>query len=237
MPAARPTLPPTRRTFMPSGGPVELRYAPEWRPFPSEAAEPRPRSFGLSWQIAAIGAGVLVVLIGLLLYLGSLRPGPESSARPTTQTPVTSGTPPPVTAGPSNGSLPAPVSGSIGRQMRLGDLRVTVLSSSTSTANVHPSPTPPAGDLLYVVNVLYENSSRSQAVAVSPYDWAVTDKAGLVYGPVPTGLPDDLTERQVPPGGEARGVVGFVIPASATGLAVHFGTEVGDEGAVVPITQ
>jgi hypothetical protein len=30
-------------------------------------------------------------------------------------------------------------------------------------------------------------------------------------------------------------VIGFAVPASATGLEVHFGTEVGDEAAVVPI--
>jgi serine/threonine protein kinase len=237
MPGARPTLPPTRRTFAPSGGPVELRYAPEWRPFPSEAVEPQRRSFGLSWQIVAIGAGVLVVLIGLLLYLGSLRPGPESSARSTTQPSATNVTPPPATAGPSSGGLPAPVNGSIGRQMRLADLRVTVVSASADVPGVHPSPAPAAADLLYVVDVLYENSSRNQAAAVSRYDWAVTDKSGSVYGAVPTGLPNDLTERQVPPGGEARGVIGFEVPASATGLEIHFSTELGDEGAVVPISQ
>jgi len=195
-------------------------------------AEPRPRGFGLSWQLAAIGAGLLVVLVGLLLFLGSLRPGPPSTARSSTQTPATTVTLPPATAAPSTAGLPAPVTGSIGRQMRLAGLRITVVGASPSAPGARQAP---AGDRLYVVDVLYENSSRSGA-AVSPYDWVVTDRAGTVYGVVPTGLANDLTERQLPPGGEARGVIGFEVPSSATGLQVHFGAELGDEAAVVPIS-
>jgi serine/threonine-protein kinase len=241
----RPAVPQVRRQFMPSGAPVELRYAPEWRPFPTEVAEPTRRGFGLSWQIAAVAAGLLVVVIGLLLYLGSLRPGPASTARsgtvPTTatlpSTAPTTGTVPtvaPVTNPPVTSGLPAPVAGSVGNALRVAGLRLTVVSASASVAGTRPNPPVDAGDRLYVVEVLYENAS-GKPVVVSPFDWAMTDQSGTVYGAVAPGLPNDLAERQLPSGGEARGVIGFEVPRSATGLVLHFNAEQSDDAAIVPV--
>jgi serine/threonine-protein kinase len=234
-PAARPPAAP-RRTFIPSSAPSELRYAPEWRPFPTEAAEPRPRSFGLNWRIAAIAAGLLVVLIGVLLYIGSLRPGPSSTARtgvtpPPTAVPATAA---PTTPPPKNG-LPAPVSGSLGSPVRVSGLRLTVVSATANVQGVRPTPPLRAGDRFYVVEVLYENTAGKPAI-VSPYDWALTDQSGAVYGAVPPGLPSDLTVRQLPSGGEARGLIGFEVPPAAAGLTVHFAAEQNDEAATVPVT-
>jgi serine/threonine protein kinase len=230
-PPARPPAAP-RRSFIPSSAPAELRYAPEWRPFPSEAAEPAPRGFGLTWRMVAIAAGLLVVLIGVALYIGSLRPGPSSTAR-------TGATPPPIVATappppPPRNGLPAPVTGSVGSPLRVAGLRLTVVSATANVQGVRPTPALPAGDLFYVVEVLYENTGGKPAI-VSPYDWALTDHSGAVYGAVPPGLPTDLTERQLPSGGEARGLVGFEVPLSAAGLTVHFAAEQGDEAAIVPV--
>jgi hypothetical protein len=63
----------------------------------------------------------------------------------------------------------------------------------------------------------------------------MTDQSGAVYGAVATSLPNDLAERQLPPGGEARGVIGFEVPRSATGLVLHFDAEQGDDAAIVPV--
>src|SRR5262252_2181666 len=153
---------PPPRTYSPR---TELRYAPEWRPFPSETVEPGRRGFGLSWQIAAIAAGLLVVIVGLLLYLGSLRPGPSTGARP--------GVPPPtgttVVAPPPLNGLPAPVMGTLGNQLRVAGIRLTVVSAATGVQGVRPSPAPDPGESFYVVEVLYANASGRPAV-VSPFD-------------------------------------------------------------------
>jgi len=194
----------TRRPFLPPGSPLELRYAPEWRPFPTEVAEPSRRGFRLSWQIAAIAAGLLVVVIGLLLYLGSLRPGPSSTATSDVTPPVVPTSVPttvPATAAPPSGNgLPAPVTGSVGSPMRVAGLRLTVVRVTPGVQGARPTPALRPGDRLYVVEVLYENASGRPAV-VSPYDWALTDRSGQVYGAVATGLPNDLTDRQLPSGG------------------------------------
>jgi hypothetical protein len=231
----RPPAAPHRSAFRPSGS-LELRYAPEWRPFPTEAAEPQGRGFRLSWQLAAIGAGVLVVLIGLLLFLGSLRPGPSSTARSDVSPPVVATTAPvlPTAPPPRSGGLPAPVPGSLGSTVRVAGLRLTVVSAASGVVGARPSPAPRPGARFYVVEVLYENASGRPAI-VSPYDWTLTDQTGAVYGAVEPGLPNDLTDRLLPSGGEARGLIGFEVPPSAAGLTVHFEAELGDEGAVVPI--
>jgi serine/threonine protein kinase len=235
-PVPVPVPPAPRRTFLPSGGPVELRYAPEWRPFPSETAEPRPRGgLRVPWRIVAIAAGVLVVLVGVLLYLGSLRPGPASTATATTTPPTTIGTAPPATASPPGRGLPAPVTGSLGSPLRVAGLRLTVVSAASNVQGVRPSPAPKAGDRFYVVEVLYENSSGKPAI-VSPYDWALTDQTGAVFAAVPPGLPSDLTERQLPSGGEARGLIGFDVPQSSSGLALHYAAEQTDDVAVIPVS-
>jgi serine/threonine-protein kinase len=228
--APRPPVLATRRPPVRTYSPrTELRYAPEWRPFPSEAVEPGPRGFGLSWQIAAIAAGLLVVLVGLLLYLGSLRPGPSSSARTGVPPPTGSTVVPP----PPNG-LPAPVTGTLGSQVRVAGIRLTVVSAATGVQGVRPSRAPDPGDSFYVVEVLYENSS-GRPVVVSPFDWTLTDQAGKVYSPEAPGLPSDLTDRLLPSGGEARGLIGFVVPAGASGLTLHYSAEQGDDSAIVPV--
>jgi len=227
---------------------VELRYAAEWRPFPSEAVEPTQRTpFRLSpWQIFAIVAGLLVVIVGSLLYIGSLRSGPSSTAtrtgttaQPTAQptvaaTSATTAAPPPTAVATSGGSLPAPVAGSVGSQLRVAGLRLTVVSVTTSVSPTHPTPALKSGDRFYLVEVLYENASGRPAF-VSPFDWALTDQAGQVYEVVQPGLSNDLTDRQLPSGGEARGVIGFDVPSSSTGLTVHYASEQGDEEAAVPV--
>lgn len=234
-PVPVPPRPAPRRTFLPSGGPVELRYAPEWRPFPTtETVDQQPRGLGVPWRIIAIAAGVLVVLAAVLVYLGSLRPGPASTARSTAAPPTVVATAPPPTEAPPGRGLPAPVTGSLGSPLRVAGLRLTVVSAAANVPGVRPSPAPKAGDRFYVVEVLYENSSGRPAI-VSPYDWALTDQAGAVFGAVSPGLPSDLTERQLPSGGEARGLIGFDVPPSASGLALHFAAEQTDDIAVIPV--
>jgi hypothetical protein len=231
--------------FVSSTSPVELRYAAEWRPFPSDAVESTQRTqFRLSpWQIIAIIAGLLVVIVGSLLYIGSLRSGPASiatqtgtTAQPTVAAPTagTTAAPPPTAVATSSGSLPAPVGGSVGSQLRVAGLRLTVVSVTTSVSPTHPTPALRSGNRFYLVEVLYENASGRPAF-VSPFDWALTDQAGRVYEVVQPGLSNDLTDRQLPSGGEARGVIGFDVPSSATGLTVHYASEQGDEEAAVPV--
>jgi serine/threonine protein kinase len=257
-PAPRPAPPPPvapRRMFVPSTAPVELRYAPEWRPFPSDAQEvSKPRSpFRLStWQIAAGGAGLLVVIVGSLLYLGSLRQNSTagSNARtgappaatlaptrpPSTTAPTAAPTaaPPPPTTAPLNGPLPPPVTGSVGAPVRVNGLQLTVENATANVQGGHPTPPVPAADRFYVIDVLYENTT-GRPVFVSPFDWSLTDQNGQVYGATQPGLPNDLTDRQLPSGGESRGLIGFAVPASATGLIVHYAAETGDAEAAVPV--
>jgi hypothetical protein len=119
--------------------------------------------------------------------------------------------------------------------VRVSGLRLTVVSATANVQGVRPTPPLRAGDRFYVVEVLYENTAGKPAI-VSPYDWALTDQSGAVYGAVPPGLPSDLTERQLPSGGEARGLIGFEVPPAAAGLTVHFAAEQNDEAATVPVT-
>ncbi|TMC06443.1 MAG: DUF4352 domain-containing protein [Chloroflexi bacterium] len=236
-PAPPPSAPPPRRTFVPSTAPVELRYAAEWRPFPTEAEEARrPQPFKLTWQIVAIAAGLLVVILGSLLYIGSVRQSPQSTTQAHTSTspPVSTATAPPVSLPPATaapiGGLPAPVGGSVGQPVRVAGLRLTVVHVTPNAQGVQTA----AGSRFYLVEVLYENTSGRTAL-VSPFDWALTDQAGQVYDEARPGLSNDLSERQLKAGAEARGVIGFNVMPNATGLVLHFASQQDDEAATIPI--
>jgi hypothetical protein len=226
--ATRP-LPATRwHLFPPPSGPVELRDTPLWRPFPTDAVEPR-RS-GPPALLLGLIAGLLVAVLLVVLTVRALRSAPQSvagagqvTAPPATATPA----PPPRQPPPPSRSLPGPVAGVVGSPVNVSGVRLTVLS-------VGPEARGGASPRLLAVQVLYENTGHGRT-EVSPYDWALTDSAGNPYPVVLTGLPTDLPERQLPTGGEARGVIDFSVPASATGLVLHYAAEVGDNTAAVAL--
>ena len=234
VPGPRPRPQTARRTFFAPAAAIELRHTAEWRPFPGEVREKPEENLVLLWIMGALLAAILVATTASGLLGSLLRPGATTSARAGTPPPVAptiAATAPPVTA---RGSLPAPVAGLIGNPMRVAGMRVTVVSEAASAPGARPVPSPRPGERFFAVEVLYENASGRPSI-VSPYDWVVTDSSGTVYGAVEPGLPSDLTERMLPNGGEARGLVGFVVPQSASGLSLHYASEVGDEGAVVQL--
>ena len=128
-------------------------------------------------------------------------------------------------------ALPRPVRGVPGTAMQVGSLRLTVLPASPG------APPPPSlslgpGERFLVIGVEYDNEGRTPAI-VSPYDWTLTDAAGVTYGAV--DVAGALPQRELPPRQTARGRVGFVVPAAARGLVATFSAEPTGDSARVPL--
>jgi hypothetical protein len=232
-PAATATAPrpPAAFTAMPPFDTSrELRESPLWRPFPSAAPAPRQPWRPPLWLLASIAAGLLVAVTVVTLAVQSTGSGPSSAAR---SSPAPTGRPTAVPT-PRPGALPPPVAGTVGKPLVVGGVRVTLLTATADVTGATPLPLPRPGERFMAVDLLYENTGRPPAI-VNPYDWVLTDDQGRTYGAVPTGLPNDLPQRQLPAGGEARGLVGFTVPTAATGLSLHYNADLGDDAAVFPL--
>ncbi|HXM56737.1 MAG TPA: serine/threonine-protein kinase [Candidatus Dormibacteraeota bacterium] len=209
----------------------ELRESPLWRPFPSATPAPVRRSWRPPlWLLASIAAGLLVAVTVVTLVVQSAGSVPRSTARIASPAPPTSR--PTAAPTPRRGTLPAPVTGSVGQPLVLSGVRLTLI---TTTPAVQTQPLLRTNERFVAVELLYENTGRPPAI-VNPYDWVLTDDQGHTYGPLLPVQSNDLPQRQLPAGGEARGLVGFAVPTAATGLALHFAAEVGDDTAVFPLS-
>jgi MFS family permease len=134
-------------------------------------------------------------------------------------------------ARPRGAGPPAPERADLGQPVSVAGLRVTVLDA------VLDAPVPAGsgagrGDRLVVVQVRCEGMRTP--VAVTPYDWAVTDASGEVFGAVDE-LDGALPQRRLGPAESVRGAIGFVVPRSAAGLVLHFDAETGDGSVAVPL--
>jgi hypothetical protein len=208
----------------------ELRESPLWRPFPTAEPVPVRRDWWRLplWLLVPIVAGLLVAIAIAVVTLQSLGSGIKSTARSTAS-------PPPVrvTAVPTPGrsGLPSPVPGTVGSDVVVAGVRLTVSPASAQGGTLQAR----TGYHLVAVDVIYVNNGRPPVI-VSPYDWEVLDASGAVYGGEPPGLLNDLPQRQLPSGGEAHGLVAFAVANGATGLVLHYNAEVGDDGAFFPLS-
>jgi Domain of unknown function (DUF4352) len=180
---------------------------------PAEPVEPpvrpavsRPRRPGARRLVAAAAA----IVLGTGMVVAVARATPPAPAR----------------------SAAAPAA--VGVPMEAAGLTVTLLSVDVD-AVPPPAARPGAAGRFVAVAVLVRDTGSAPA-PVSPYDWAVSDAGGGVYGAVVDGLDGPLAERTLPPGRSERGRIGFVVPRTAQGLRLHFDAELGNGAAQVPLT-
>jgi hypothetical protein len=212
-PPARPAplrpLPPVPRPASPPGRPA-------WQPPPPpKPARPRRplrlpgRQIALAIPVLAVAALVVAAVAWLPSRLASLR----------------------LPASQSQSTGLSPVQGAFGRPLTLNGVRLTV-----ANPNAAPQSSAPVRDgyRLVVVRVSYQNVGGAP-VAVSPFDWVITDASGVSYDAVDVGGDGVLQTARLAPGRSAAGLVGFEVPQSASSLSVRFNAEVGDETAVVAL--
>jgi tRNA A-37 threonylcarbamoyl transferase component Bud32 len=121
------------------------------------------------------------------------------------------------------------IHGSVGTPMRFDGFQVSVLAVTygAATAGV-----PAGGNQLALVTVSYTNVGISP-VAVSPYDWVVTDAQGTPYGAVVLGRDVGLPQMELAPQRSVRGIIQFAVPSGAPDLVLHFDAEIGYRSASV----
>jgi hypothetical protein len=162
-------------------------------------------------------AGLLVLGIALSLLLRSEpAPGPGPIPAPAP-------------------SLPPPLQGSMGAQVRVAGYGVTVLTANLNAGRALPSDPRAVRDRLVTVRVRYENLGRGAAI-VSPYDWVLVDSTGSIYSAADARRASDLRERQLARGDVIEGTIEFDVTRGARGLNLYFDSETGDGAVAVPLS-
>jgi tRNA A-37 threonylcarbamoyl transferase component Bud32 len=121
------------------------------------------------------------------------------------------------------------IHGSVGTPMRFDGFQVSVLAV---TYGADTAGAPAGGNQLALVTVSYTDVG-SGPVAVSPYDWVVTDAQGTAYGAVVQGRDVGLPQMELAPQRSVRGIIQFAVPSGARDLVLHFDAEIGYRSASV----
>lgn len=150
---------------------------------------------------------------------------------------------PPAGGGSSGGSVPAPPAGGsgggttpVGQAVEVSpDLLMSVIAVERSAGNDFFKPN--AGNTFLLVRVSFTNRSSSPQIVSSLLSMSVRDAAGTKYemSAIATTLVNELIDGEIAPGAMKTGVVGFEVPASATGLALVYEPFGGSRAVSVPL--
>jgi hypothetical protein len=204
-------------TNQPNQAPQPNQPAPAPYQLPPDYRPPAPRSGLPGWAIALIIAGVVIVVLCVAGFIGTIGVltllGTRVSQVFST---INSGLVVPTSAPARTEDALA-----IGQTAELSDLSITVVAAHPLASNRGPS-RPRPGNEYWAVEVTFENTSR-RVLTLSVFTTSVQDAAGKVYryssvaqraSPDP-GLP---LASSVRPGQKVQGLLFYEVPASASAL-------------------
>jgi len=140
-----------------------------------------------------------------------------------------------VTAPAASDMKPEPkvVAGTLGQVMHLNGVDVTLVSADQNAKSPSKYIVPKAGNRYVAVQVLYE-STGSDPINYSPFDWKMTDSAGFSYDYTYSGIGPELRSGTLTGlGDKARGYITYEVPTSSTGLTLKLKS--GEDIATVPL--
>jgi hypothetical protein len=122
-------------------------------------------------------------------------------------------------------ALPTPASaggiGAIGRPLEAAGLRLTVLTAQRTPQGNGRPPTPPAGSIYMVTDILLENTGRDSE-SHNPLDFRARDDSGVTYNPALGAMDPQFATGVLARGDRVRGMVAFVVPATSRNLVLYY---------------
>ncbi len=144
--------------------------------------------------------------------------------------------PPPPTGGSTGGTAGSGAATPIGQAVEVAPgLLMTVIAAERSGGNEFFKPD--AGNTFLLVRMSFANQSASPQIVSSLLSLSVRDAAGKKYemSTLATSIANEVIDGEIASGATKTGVVGFEVPAGATGLTLVYEPFGGGRAVSVPL--